>query len=1301
MQPKETLNFGRYFLSIFNKSPVSLTSNSPVVHLKGILGNNALLETLKHVNVDYAFCGDGNANNARITFGPDIEMTEVFDHVSPISNNYIRNASCFSLDGNVEGDVLWFFAEFENMASPSKAYTLIDQVELIQDDFTAGEDVFNAQCSQQIMLGGTDFCMLSDVEIEYTWKVLGTNDPLLTYSVVTDILGEKTITVSGGSTSEIPMLNVYPNQTTTYVLERSVVNNGGISDLDLCVYSDEVTIHVDNPINAAFSTQVCGLEVTFTANGTDLPQTWDFGDGNTGQGLAVTHTYSVAGDYTVIHSVGSGCVQTSSTVVTVPVSCEGCPPAEITFEANVQNCELTFQISGLRQSDTYVIDYGYNNDSGTDLSYDYPINGQYTATLSVYNECDEIIAEVPAAFLVVDCFICDDCDAENTIGTPATETTLSQAIAAGDLPSGTFAANLIKCIEGVLRLESGNAYTFTNCTFKMAPGAEIIIEEGAQLILDGTTLFACTNIWRGITVETGGKLNLNESLIKDAQYAIYAYPATSPNEPVTDLKLTHNTLENNFVGIFVPEGSLGKMKVDLLRNSIIGTEDLKPPFSGQTSEPEGLPNQNTRPLAGMYIHDLGVFSSYTTFFSGLTSGAVLVRSNSIFSVNEFNDLPENNTYYPGYPFQGEAIRSQSNGSNKVIVYDSEFSGCKAGVIANFTSLEATGNNMDNVQYGIWASLANAGGIQIGGKEPQDGNSILNSEIAVFVVQADPSGQVDISNNTISTNGSTSGAGIALWGNRATAALENNQITVQNGGSGIFLLASSKVNLYENEVTLSSPSQNLGGILLEGVQSSYLYGNSVTGTGTGGSSNIGLKVTSSPGIVYCCNALNSTRIGALFDGACSTENNFRGTIFNTHDVGLLLTSNAILEGQVHTENQWMGSYGSGSGAVYQVSENQAQEKQFIADANQNQYFFPPNPAPGAWFDDQQNGGQQNVCDYSSCVHGLFNPDSPSTKKIALGQIQTLQYTTPILWELQRYLFRELAGRTIQDQDVLSFKDNSASGTIGAFYDVDQAIDTLFEFVDSTTVLALTVNLDSSGIKMKEISVIDSLLQFAQGASAAQLRQEKSKLADEAFTFAESAGEGALSLLTSRMGTAAEVKDQNSGILVSSVYEQNEKSVNKVFLAYWTAGLDSLDQNELDSLEIIANQCPLAGGNAVYKARAILGAAIGQVVVYDDEQNCYGSAKQVSANIKKPVLAESLQVVPNPSKEEVTVSWTAASELKGMLVITDLNGKAWLTKSLTPGERTVTLSVNNFPPGIYLTSVKLNGNRPLIVKLVIIR
>lgn len=99
----------------------------------------------------------------------------------------------------------------------------------------------------------------------------------------------------------------------------TTVNGGGtysltVSTADGCEYTESVTIEEDDRVTTAgsFTIEPIDLDnhiIKFAAFGAQnaVSYEWDFGDGQTGQGEEVEHTYSIGGEYTVSLTVIGYC----------------------------------------------------------------------------------------------------------------------------------------------------------------------------------------------------------------------------------------------------------------------------------------------------------------------------------------------------------------------------------------------------------------------------------------------------------------------------------------------------------------------------------------------------------------------------------------------------------------------------------------------------------------------------------------------------------------------------------------------------------------------------------------------------------------------------------------------------------------------------------------------------------------------------------------------------------------------------------------------------------------------------------
>jgi PKD repeat protein len=144
-----------------------------------------------------------------------------------------------------------------------------------------------------------------------------------------------------------------------------------------------------NPV-ASFTFSCSGLTCNFDASGsTDSSGTitsyaWNFGDGGTGAGVTVSHTYAVGNSYnvtlTVTDSTGGAGTQVKTLYLNTP------PIASFTFTCNLLTC--SFNGSGSRDYDGTITNYAWNFGdstaaSGPTASHTYTAGGHYNVTLTV------------------------------------------------------------------------------------------------------------------------------------------------------------------------------------------------------------------------------------------------------------------------------------------------------------------------------------------------------------------------------------------------------------------------------------------------------------------------------------------------------------------------------------------------------------------------------------------------------------------------------------------------------------------------------------------------------------------------------------------------------------------------------------------------------------------------------------------------------------------------------------------------------------------------------------------------------
>lgn len=152
--------------------------------------------------------------------------------------------------------------------------------------------------------------------------------------------------------------------------------------------------------NASFAASNSGgvvpLVVNFDASGSNDPDgdaltyAWDFGDGSTGAGVTVSHTYATIGTYTVVLTVSDGLLADSQSAQVVVTPANSAPSAAITASGTLGQApyQVSLDASGSSDPDgdslTYNWDFGDGTgDSGASVSHIYTTGGSFTVTLTV------------------------------------------------------------------------------------------------------------------------------------------------------------------------------------------------------------------------------------------------------------------------------------------------------------------------------------------------------------------------------------------------------------------------------------------------------------------------------------------------------------------------------------------------------------------------------------------------------------------------------------------------------------------------------------------------------------------------------------------------------------------------------------------------------------------------------------------------------------------------------------------------------------------------------------------------------
>ncbi|RKR72934.1 beta strand repeat-containing protein [Frondihabitans australicus] len=179
----------------------------------------------------------------------------------------------------------------------------------------------------------------------------------------------------------------------TYTVTLTVTDNSGATG----TATNQVTVAA--PVNqaptASFTSSMNNLQVAFDGTGSSDPDgtvasyAWNFGDGSTGTGSTVNHTYASAGTYSVKLTVtdNQGATGTATSSVTVVAPHVNQPPSAV-ITASTTGLKVSVDGTGSSDPDGTVASYAWNfgdgsTATGSTSSHTYLAGGTYTVTLTV------------------------------------------------------------------------------------------------------------------------------------------------------------------------------------------------------------------------------------------------------------------------------------------------------------------------------------------------------------------------------------------------------------------------------------------------------------------------------------------------------------------------------------------------------------------------------------------------------------------------------------------------------------------------------------------------------------------------------------------------------------------------------------------------------------------------------------------------------------------------------------------------------------------------------------------------------
>lgn len=818
-------------------------------------------------------------------------------------------------------------------------------------------------------------------------------------------------------------------------------------------------------------------------------------------------------------------------------------------------------------------------------------------------------------------------------------------------------------------------YNGTN-SVQLAPGATIIVQNGANLTIDNSMLRACgAGMWQGIIIEPLATITvINSSVIRDA---IEAFTIQNGAQ----YTIIKSTLQSNYRNLIV-EPFAGTHPGVFYYNHITGGILTLSPHTG------------TRTLFGIEVTDVDSISfgqsglslnanNSNTIF-GVQVGMNLVRSNVGNTNMLLNNIKRstapapipvccslNNCTNPAIcnpPPTGTAIHQVAGRlwmrNNNGLPYEAVlFNDVNIGVKAEgAASLHLTGNTFQNLtnsntpsipSAGVWVLRDTLGVIVI------DSNTVFNV-VQGFVTQLTDHCTILIRENDIDkfVNGvrilQQNKCGVKIGNNRFNAASTSNfgtnAIRLQ---TAVATSSTDSTQVYGNFIYRCKT-----GVWLTSYKDAFVnQTNSIWfGSTTPAAPEYGVRVQNSRNTVVDGNSI--VRSGATPNNNTVLRDNLYGISMQTGCLNSVVSNNGLMRLGTGIEFAWAGN--------------------FPATVSCNSLTW--NMA-GARFTNSFIGDQG-----SSVGNGVVHDNVWTFSLIPNAHRTFFTTNSPV----SNWYSRTTLNTTMPTSNptILSMQPTNAMIMVGAFPNAPQ---TCASDCGGNISNCRQAKLADLAMRNKPFDqMYEDELRIYDEQAFYEIMQDSSLLYkgtaydailqvyyDSLYTSAT--GQLSVAAYQSSQGNNSTASQLVSTSGTTSLMEDNRKQVYQIYLRSWALGQIEFTSADTATLYGIALQHIKTGGTAVYDARVMLDL---DVVDFDN-----GQAR--IANEVHTTKANQSKVYPNPTNGEAVLEITLSEGQTGFVEVMSITGQQLFTVPLNTGSNLVLLDLSGYAQGVYVYRIFVNA------------
>jgi len=330
----------------------------------------------------------------------------------------------------------------------------------------------------------------------------------------------------------------------------------------------------------------------------------------------------------------------------------------------------------------------------------------------------------------------------------------------------------------------------------------------------------------------------------------------------------------------------------------------------------------------------------------------------------------------------------------------------------------------------------------------------------------------------------------------------------------------------------------------------------------------------------------------------------------------------------------------------------------------------------------NKNQRFLNNYSQSLLVAASPKTPTTaaKK----------------WSAKKDLYARLDENStfITDSTMQAFYDSTAYNTIGQLREVDKLGSSIYELNNSQQ-SQLTYYKGLLTTYENQLYLNDSLLSLSPNANDSLVLAHTNDSLHILLLGVRQVLETLDVILRNQANTRADNANfENANVSYLTVQDENETVVNDIYYKTIAKGNYNFDATELSRITSIASQCPISGGNAVFRARSLY-SLVNDSISYDDVELCNQQGISLrKANtpkaVTKPTMPHiSAQVVPNPTSNSAVLKFTTALKSTATVYIYTVMGQLRDTISLSANTQEQPLAFAQWQEGIYYYQVYSEG------------